>query len=148
MRYPYCCPPSPPPVATACRPCPRSFGALLLHMAVGTPPHRGLHPAQILVGLLTGDLDLSTAAWPEHTPPAVRALGVACLQRDPERRPTFDVIVRAIMAAIKEQQQQMQAQLPPMARAAASMRRSGAPTTGTLPQAHGAAPPHSISSLN
>ncbi|KAG2437198.1 hypothetical protein HXX76_005862 [Chlamydomonas incerta] len=46
-----------------------SYGAVLWHMATGLPPHHQLHPVQLLVGLVSGELQLE---WPRHVHPVIR----------------------------------------------------------------------------
>ncbi|PNW78825.1 hypothetical protein CHLRE_09g391356v5 [Chlamydomonas reinhardtii] len=76
-----------------------SYGALLWHMCSGVPPHSQLHPAQILVGLAGGELQLE---WPADAEPTLRKIGAACLQHDPAARPSFDRIVRALIKAVEK----------------------------------------------
>mgnify|MGYP001806782409 CR=1 FL=1 len=75
-----------------------SYGALLWHMCSGVPPHSQLHPAQILVGLAGGELQLE---WPADAEPTLRKIGAACLQHDPAARPSFEAIVAALLKAVK-----------------------------------------------
>ncbi|GIL64695.1 hypothetical protein Vafri_18550 [Volvox africanus] len=74
-----------------------SFGAILWHMCTGRPPHQDLRPAQILVGLATGDLQLT---WPDWADPGVVRIGKACMDRDPSKRPQFEEIVRFLLGEI------------------------------------------------
>ncbi|GLI59404.1 hypothetical protein VaNZ11_001287 [Volvox africanus] len=74
-----------------------SFGAILWHMCTGRPPHQDLRPAQILVGLATGDLQLT---WPDWADPGVARIGKACMDRDPSKRPQFEEIVRFLLGEI------------------------------------------------
>ncbi|KXZ54184.1 hypothetical protein GPECTOR_5g28 [Gonium pectorale] len=80
-----------------------SYGALLWHMVTGRPAFATMHPAQVLVGLASGDLALE---MPPGVEPTVRKIGAACLARDPERRPTFDRIVAALLKAVPRTAQQ------------------------------------------
>ncbi|GLC71819.1 hypothetical protein PLESTF_001170400 [Pleodorina starrii] len=73
-----------------------SFGMILWQLLTCRTPHYELHPAQILVGRATGDLDLSLE-WPEDTDEELRRLGEGCLDRDPVRRPSL-----AVAAAVLE----------------------------------------------
>ncbi|KAG2485953.1 hypothetical protein HYH03_015397 [Edaphochlamys debaryana] len=75
-----------------------SYGALLWHMATGQAPHASLHPAQILVGLASGELALE---WPEGADRTLRKIGAACLAHDPANRPSFERIVRALLKAVR-----------------------------------------------
>ncbi|KXZ52378.1 hypothetical protein GPECTOR_9g422 [Gonium pectorale] len=63
-----------------------SFGVLLWYMATGRKPHQGMRPAQLLVGLASGELEL---AWPEWADPWVACLGAACTRLQPELRPSM-----------------------------------------------------------
>ncbi|KAG2499247.1 hypothetical protein HYH03_002826 [Edaphochlamys debaryana] len=89
-----------------------SFGQLLFHLVVGRAPFYEMHPAQILVGKLTGDL---VPAWPEDTDAGVRALGVACVRRDPAERPSMEEVVPYVERALRRV----------VVRAARELRRSG-----------------------
>ena len=67
-------------------------------MCSGVPPHSQLHPAQILVGLAGGELQLE---WPADAEPTLRKIGAACLQHDPAARPSFDRVVCALIKAVE-----------------------------------------------
>ncbi|KAG2483538.1 hypothetical protein HYH03_017592 [Edaphochlamys debaryana] len=73
-----------------------SLGALLWQLVSGgRPPHYERHPAQILMGLLSGDLDLALE-WPEDVDPELAELGRACMRREPDSRPSAQEVVAAL----------------------------------------------------
>ncbi|KXZ42269.1 hypothetical protein GPECTOR_171g195 [Gonium pectorale] len=93
-------------------------------MATGGPPFQELRPAQVLVGLATGELAL---AWPEWVDPRVARIGRACMDPDPARRPAFDEVVRQLLSEIgalsrsaRQQRQQRAAAAQAAAAAAAA----------------------------
>ncbi|KAG2437299.1 hypothetical protein HXX76_005957 [Chlamydomonas incerta] len=70
-----------------------AFGVLLFEMAVGRKAYAEYQPAQILVGRMTGDLELH---WPDEAPAEVRALAERCMQQDPDHRPSFREVVEEL----------------------------------------------------
>ncbi len=60
-------------------------------MVTGRTPHADLHWAQLLSGLIAGDLSL---AWPPDTHPAIRKLGQACMSHNPAHRPSTIVLAK------------------------------------------------------
>ncbi|PNW78788.1 hypothetical protein CHLRE_09g390171v5 [Chlamydomonas reinhardtii] len=70
-----------------------AFGVLLYEMAVGCKAFAEYQPAQILVGRITGDLELH---WPAEAPAEVRALAERCMQLDPDVRPSFREVVEEL----------------------------------------------------
>ncbi|KAG2483405.1 hypothetical protein HYH03_017713 [Edaphochlamys debaryana] len=77
-----------------------SLGALLWQLVSGgRPPHYERHPAQILMGLLSGDLDLALK-WPEDVDPELAELGRACMRREPDSRPSAQEVVDGLSAAL------------------------------------------------
>ncbi|KAG2483415.1 hypothetical protein HYH03_017722 [Edaphochlamys debaryana] len=77
-----------------------SLGALLWQLVSGgRPPHYERHPAQILMGLLSGDLDLALE-WPEDVDPELAELGRACMRREPDSRPSAQEVEEALAALL------------------------------------------------
>ncbi|KAG2453167.1 hypothetical protein HYH02_002491 [Chlamydomonas schloesseri] len=70
-----------------------AFGVLLYEMAVGRKAYAEYQPAQILVGRMTGDLELH---WPPDAPAEVRALAERCMRQDPDARPSFREVVEEL----------------------------------------------------
>ncbi|PNH11665.1 hypothetical protein TSOC_001453 [Tetrabaena socialis] len=90
-------------------------------MATGLPPHYGLRPTQILVGKAGEDgLPLE---WPADAEPTLRKVGIACLDLDAARRPTFDSVVRALLIAVRRTAAKAQR----AARSASTARQAAAP---------------------
>ncbi|KAG2440255.1 hypothetical protein HXX76_004367 [Chlamydomonas incerta] len=74
-----------------------AYGALLYHLFIGVAPFHQYHPAQVLVGLASGGLQLQ---WPQPyvgrrppVPDAIRSLVLRCMAHTPVARPTFHEIV-------------------------------------------------------
>ncbi|KAG2483412.1 hypothetical protein HYH03_017719 [Edaphochlamys debaryana] len=83
-----------------------SLGALLWQLVSGgRPPHYERHPAQILMGLLSGDLDLALE-WPEDVDPELAELGRACMRREPDSRPSAQMVA-AVLESVLERVRQM-----------------------------------------
>ncbi len=61
-----------------------AFGVVLFEMLGGAPLFAGSSVAEILAGVLTGEIDFS--ALPGSTPPAIGRLLRRCLRRDPRQR--------------------------------------------------------------
>eukprot|EP00198_Chlamydomonas_reinhardtii_P013507 XP_001702844.1 predicted protein [Chlamydomonas reinhardtii] len=72
-----------------------SFGVMLWEMSAGVRPYLGLTTPQVLMGLVTGTLQLT---WPSdgsiYAP--LRSLGIACTDPNPAERPTFEVAARIL----------------------------------------------------
>ena len=75
-----------------------AFGVLLYEMAVGCKAFAEYQPAQILVGRITGDLELH---WPAEAPAEVRALAERCMQLDPDVRPSFREVVEELRRQVR-----------------------------------------------
>ncbi|KAG2446279.1 hypothetical protein HXX76_000868 [Chlamydomonas incerta] len=72
-----------------------SFGILLWQLVSGEDvPFRHLTVQEIAAGVSLG---LLTPEWPVDAHPSVMALGLACLSLSPQRRPTFKMIVKALI---------------------------------------------------
>ncbi|GFR47950.1 hypothetical protein Agub_g9754 [Astrephomene gubernaculifera] len=71
-----------------------SFGALLWHLTTGQLPHEDINPFAVMLAVSRGDLELE---WPASVPKPLRKLGRLCMQFEPEGRPTFAQITRALM---------------------------------------------------
>ncbi|KAG2483408.1 hypothetical protein HYH03_017716 [Edaphochlamys debaryana] len=77
-----------------------SLGALLWQLVSGgRPPHYERHPAQILMGLLSGDLDLALE-WPEDVDPELAELGRACMRREPDSRPSAQEVESSLAGVL------------------------------------------------
>ncbi len=76
-----------------------AFGMILWQLLVGRIPHYELHPAQILVARATGDGIDQGLPWPQDAGEELRRCGVACLQKEPARRPTL----RAVAAVVEKE---------------------------------------------
>ncbi|KAG2455020.1 hypothetical protein HYH02_000845 [Chlamydomonas schloesseri] len=78
-----------------------AYGALIYHMFNGVAPFHQYHPAQVLVGLASGGLQLQ---WRPQlygsrrapVPDAIRSLVIRCMSHTPVARPTFHEIVRIL----------------------------------------------------
>ncbi|KXZ44049.1 hypothetical protein GPECTOR_75g773 [Gonium pectorale] len=72
-----------------------SFGVMLWEMAAGVRPYLGLTTPQVLMGLVTGTLQLT---WPSDGSlyPPLRQLAVACTDINPAERPTFEQAARLL----------------------------------------------------
>ncbi|EFJ52275.1 hypothetical protein VOLCADRAFT_86533 [Volvox carteri f. nagariensis] len=72
-----------------------SFGVMLWEMSAGVRPYVGLTTPQVLMGLVTGTLQLT---WPSdgslYGP--LRSLAIACTDYNPAERPTFEVAARIL----------------------------------------------------
>ncbi|KAG2430466.1 hypothetical protein HXX76_009989 [Chlamydomonas incerta] len=72
-----------------------SFGVMLWELSAGVRPYLGLTTPQVLMGLVTGTLQLT---WPSdgsiYAP--LRSLGIACTDPNPAERPTFEVAARIL----------------------------------------------------
>ncbi|PNH06944.1 hypothetical protein TSOC_006630 [Tetrabaena socialis] len=84
-----------------------TWGLLLWQLLTGRTPHYELHPAQVLVGKATGDLD-SSLEWPDDVEEGLRAVGEACLLPDPRRRPPMRAAVEAVEGALRRATAQAQ----------------------------------------
>ena len=69
-----------------------SFGIMLYEMVTGKHPFADMHWAVMMTGLLDGTLDVE---WPEDMERYFRRLCESCVEKDPSRRPTADVICKA-----------------------------------------------------
>eukprot|EP00198_Chlamydomonas_reinhardtii_P013416 XP_001702753.1 predicted protein [Chlamydomonas reinhardtii] len=94
-----------------------SFGMLLWQLVTSEPiPYGKLTVPQILLGVSQGTL---TPEWPASTHPALVRLGRACLAPSPEKRPSFEAIVKVLTKIEKhvrdelKQQRQRQAAAEP-----------------------------------
>ncbi|MEW5309718.1 MAG: hypothetical protein WDW38_001581 [Sanguina aurantia] len=67
-----------------------SFGVMLWEMYTGTPPHAGLQPAQVVLGVQSGQLAL---AWPAGSDPRILKLVMSCVVHDPTARPSFKQLI-------------------------------------------------------
>lgn len=63
---------------------------MLWEMYTGTPPHAGLQPAQVVLGVQSGQLAL---AWPAGSDPRILSLVMSCVVHDPTARPTFKQLI-------------------------------------------------------
>ncbi|GFR51773.1 hypothetical protein Agub_g14229 [Astrephomene gubernaculifera] len=71
-----------------------SFGILLWQLVTSEPvPYSKLTVPQILIGVSQGSL---TPTWPPSAHPALVRLGRACLATNPEKRPSFEAIVKVL----------------------------------------------------
>ncbi|GIL72242.1 hypothetical protein Vretimale_287 [Volvox reticuliferus] len=72
-----------------------SFGVMLWEMSAGVRPYLGLTTPQVLMGLVTGTLQLT---WPSdgslYAP--LRSLAIACTDFNPTERPTSEVAARIL----------------------------------------------------
>ena len=69
----------------ACPPCLRA------QMVSGKTPFGDLHWAQLVSGLIAGDLKLE---WPPDAHLAIKKLGQACMAAEPAQRPTAAVLAK------------------------------------------------------
>ncbi|KAG2489855.1 hypothetical protein HYH03_011658 [Edaphochlamys debaryana] len=80
-----------------------AYGALLYHMFTGVPPYSQYHPAQVLVGLSAGGLQL---VWPGPgprklpVPAVVRSLVERCLDPCACARPTLPELLQELGACV------------------------------------------------
>ena len=69
-----------------------SFGVLLWQLVASeVMPYGKLSVPQILMGVSRGQI---RPEWPPHAHPALVKLGKACLSTSPEKRPSFDALVK------------------------------------------------------
>ncbi|KAG1673086.1 hypothetical protein FOA52_013155 [Chlamydomonas sp. UWO 241] len=70
-----------------------SFGVLLWQMCSGLQPFADMHPAAILYGKQTGSIKL---VWPRNVYSPIRKLGELCMEVEPQSRPNFDQVCKAL----------------------------------------------------
>ncbi|GLI64189.1 hypothetical protein VaNZ11_007371 [Volvox africanus] len=77
-----------------------SFGVMLWEMSAGVRPYLGLTTPQVLMGLVTGTLQLT---WPSdgsmYAP--LRSLAIACTDFSPSERPSAEVAARILGRMVK-----------------------------------------------
>ncbi|KAG2486481.1 hypothetical protein HYH03_014785 [Edaphochlamys debaryana] len=71
-----------------------SFGVLTWHLLTGQLPHEDLNPFAVMLAVSKGELGLD---WPASVPKPLRKLGRLCTQHNPDERPTFAEIARALL---------------------------------------------------
>ena len=70
-----------------------SFGVLLWEMASGARAWAGLTHPQIMLAVA---LQRQALTLPPESPPPLAALAAACMEHDPNRRPTFPEVCAAL----------------------------------------------------
>lgn len=68
-----------------------AYGIVLWELASGQQPYSNLEPAQIIAQVLVNDI---RPPMPDSINPSMRELIQRCWDRNPDRRPTFDEIVK------------------------------------------------------
>ncbi|KAG2492506.1 hypothetical protein HYH03_009171 [Edaphochlamys debaryana] len=107
-----------------------SFGILLWQLVTSEPvPYGKLSVPQILLGVSTGSLK---PEWPPGAHPALVRLGRACLTTSPEKRPSFEAIVKVLTKIEKHMRNELRQQKETEAAALASSVAS-APQPSPLP---------------
>lgn len=83
---------------------------MLWEMYTGTPPHAGLQPAQVVLGVQSGQLAL---AWPAGSDPRILTLVMSCVVHNPTARPTFKQLINELASLEAQVRVEASAGLPP-----------------------------------